>query len=57
MSEELKLSDDQFWALERWIASLAEQVAMPTGFVDPARAQAISDTAYTALTGKDAGHD
>lgn len=47
-----RVSDDQFWALERWIILLSTAAAMPPGFHDPAHLQSVRDTAYVALTGK-----
>lgn len=50
-----RLSDDQFWALERWIIAHATAAAMAPGFHDPAQLQAIRDTAYAALVAVDSG--
>jgi hypothetical protein len=52
VSEPVRLTDDQFWALERWIIMLADAAAMPAGFHDPAHLQSVRETAYIALTGK-----
>lgn len=52
-AERVELTGDQFWALERWIIAHSTAAAMPPGFHDPAQLQAIRDTAYAALTGKE----
>jgi len=51
-TEAVRLTDDQFRALERWIRSIATQAAMPLGFANPHQTQSIRDTAYVALTGR-----
>lgn len=49
----VKLTDDQFWALERWIFAMASEAASPPGFNDAARLRGIRDSAFVALTGKE----
>jgi hypothetical protein len=54
--EGVKLSDDQFWALERWLILLASEAAIP-GFVAPPHLQSVRDTAFVALTGREPPKD
>jgi hypothetical protein len=49
MGADVKLSDDQFWALERWMISIATQA----GFHNPLVAAEIRKTAFIALTGRE----
>lgn len=53
----IHLTEDQFWALERWISVYAVAAAMAPGVHDPAQLRSVRHTAYVALTGKEPRHD
>lgn len=47
----MNLTDDQFWALERWIIAVGIHTSQMRGHIRPDGLEAIRETARVALTG------